>query len=63
MGFPGNLNAIFGGFPGPAEAVNVETQGGAIFANAYASNLQITNNVIESNGGSYGAIRIGTPNI
>jgi len=63
MGFPGNLNAIFGGFPGPIAAVNVETQGGAIFANAYARYLQITNNLIDSNGGSYGAIRIGTPNI
>lgn len=63
MGFPGNLNAIFGGFPGPIQAVNVETQGGAIFANAYARYLQITNNIIDSNGGAYGAIRIGTPNI
>ena len=34
------------------QAVNVETQGGAIFANAYARYLQITNNMIESNGGS-----------
>jgi SdrD B-like protein len=37
-------------------------QGGGIFANAYASHLQITNNVIGANGGSYGgAIRVGTP--
>ncbi len=63
MGLPGNLNAIFGGFPGPVQAANVETQGGAIFANAYARNLQITNNMIQNNGGSYGAIRIGTPNL
>ena len=63
QGLPGNLNAIFGGFPGPIQATQVVTQGGAIFANAYARNLQITNNVIESNGGSYGAIRIGTPNL
>ena len=63
MGFPGNLNAIFGGYPGPAGAVNVETQGGAIFANAYVRYLQVTNNIIESNGGSYGAIRFGTPNL
>jgi len=60
---PGNLNAIFGGFPGPAEAANVETQGGAIFANSDANYLQITNNIVENNGGNYGAIRIGTPNI
>jgi uncharacterized repeat protein (TIGR01451 family) len=63
MGFPGNLNAIFGGFPGPAEGPNAETQGGAIFVNAYARNLQISNNVIEQNGGAYGAIRVGTPNL
>jgi hypothetical protein len=63
MGFPGNLNAIFGGFPGPAEGANAETQGGAIFANAYVRYLQVTNNIIESNGGTYGAIRFGTPNL
>jgi hypothetical protein len=60
---PGNLNAIFGGFPGPIEGANLEIQGGAIFVNSYANNLQITNNIVENNGGSYGAIRIGTPNI
>ncbi len=63
MGFPGNLNAIFGGYPGPSAAPNAETQGGAIFVNAYARNLQISNNVIEQNGGAYGAIRVGTPNL
>ena len=63
QGLPGNLNAIFGGFPGPIEAVQVVTQGGAIFANAFVRNLQITNNLIDSNGGSYGTIRIGTPNL
>ncbi len=63
QGLPGNLNAIFGGFTGPLATGQVETQGGAIFANAYARNLQITNNVIEGNGGSYGAIRIGSPSL
>jgi hypothetical protein len=63
QGLPGNLNAIFGGFPGPLQAAQVVTQGGAIFANAYARYLQITNNLIDSNGGSYGTIRIGTPNL
>ncbi len=61
MGFPNNLNEIGGGSTGlPA---NVVTQGGAIFANAYARNLQITNNVVQNNGGSYGTIRIGTPDL
>jgi hypothetical protein len=63
QGLVGNLNAIFGGFPGPLAAVQVQTQGGAIFVNSFARNLQITNNVIEGNSGSYGAIRIGTPNL
>jgi hypothetical protein len=57
------VNAIFGGFPGPVEGPNLEIQGGAIFANSFANYLQITNNIVEHNGGSYGAIRIGTPNI
>ena len=43
--------------------MNVETQGGAIFANGYARYLQITNNVVQNNGGAYGTIRIGTPNL
>ena len=42
---------------------NFITQGGAIFANAYARNLQITNNVIEANNSSYGTVRIGTPDL
>jgi uncharacterized repeat protein (TIGR01451 family) len=63
QGLPGNLNAIFGGFPGPIQALQIDTQGGAIFANSFVRNLQVTNNVIESNAGSYGTIRIGTPNL
>ncbi len=39
------------------------TQGGAIFANSYVRNLRITNNVVQSNGGAYGTIRIGTPDL
>jgi hypothetical protein len=61
QGFPGNINDLTGqptGLP-----PNVSTQGGAIFANAYARNLQITNNVVENNGGAYGTIRIGTPDL
>ncbi len=58
QGFPNNLTPI----PGLKEAIAV--QGGGIFANAYASYLQITNNVMESNGGAYaGAIRLGTPHL
>ncbi|MDO8363828.1 MAG: hypothetical protein Q7V88_13085 [Actinomycetota bacterium] len=61
QGFPGNLNEIGGGATGlPA---NVQTQGGAVFANAFARYLQITNNIVENNGGGYGTIRIGTPDL
>ncbi len=42
---------------------NIITQGGAIFVNAYVQYLQITNNVIEGNSGSYGTVRIGTPDL
>ena len=61
QGFPGNINEVTGlptGLP-----PNITTQGGAIFANAYARNLQITNNLVDSNGGGYGAIRVGTPDL
>jgi hypothetical protein len=61
QGFPGNINSIAGmptGLP-----AGIVTQGGAIFANAYVRGLQITNNVVENNGGGYGTIRIGTPDL
>jgi hypothetical protein len=60
--FPNNIDAIGGGSTGlPA---NVVTQGGGIFVNAYAHYLQITNNIIQSNAGSYaGGVRIGTPDL
>ncbi len=39
-------------------------QGGGVFANAYARYLRITNNILQSNGGSYGgAVRLGTPDL
>ncbi|MGZ4790285.1 MAG: hypothetical protein ACXWBO_00355 [Ilumatobacteraceae bacterium] len=65
QGNPGNINTIPGANgdttpgvtnPGPA-------QGGAIMANQYVRDFQITNNQIQSNGGSYGTIRIGTPDL
>ncbi len=61
QGFPGNINDLTGqptGLP-----PNIVTQGGAVFANAYVRQLQITNNVVENNGGGYGTIRIGTPDL
>ena len=61
QGFPGNINQITGELTNLPP--NIVTQGGAIFANAYVRRLQVTNNVVENNGGGYGTIRIGTPDI
>ena len=71
QGFPGNVNEFTGNpFPaveadGPAgEAFTPETlnvQGGAIMIDAFAEFFQITNNNVVSNGGTYGAIRVGNP--
>ena len=62
QGFPNNINQIGGGNNG--QVANVVIQGGGIFVNDYARDLQITNNIIQNNGGAYGgAIRIGTPNL
>jgi uncharacterized repeat protein (TIGR01451 family) len=59
QGFPNLVNPI-----DPTIKDVGAIQGGGIFANAYARYLQITNNVIESNGGAYaGAIRLGTPHL
>ncbi len=60
-GFPGNVNDLTGGATGLPPTI--ESQGGAIFANAYVRNLQVTNNVVQNNGGGYGTIRIGTPDL
>ncbi len=61
QGFPGNLNDLTGQLNNLPP--NIVTQGGAIFANAYIRQLQVTNNVVENNGGGYGTIRIGTPDV
>ena len=65
QGNPGNVNTLPGGngdtvpgvtSPGPA-------QGGAITTDQYVRDFNITNNQIQSNGGTYGTIRIGTPDL
>jgi len=48
----------------PDERGIAAVQGGGIFVNGYARFLQITNNILQSNGGAYGgAIRLGTPHL
>ena len=48
------------GYPSSQPVYTV--QGGGIYVNGYARHLQITNNVLRANGGSFGgAIRVGTP--
>ncbi len=58
QGFPGTLGQTPAG-----QAPNAITQGGAIYVNAWARRLQITNNLIENNSGAYGVVRIGTPHL
>ena len=59
QGFPANLAPT-----DPTIKEFAAVQGGGIFANAYARYLQITNNVMQNNGGAYaGAIRLGTPHL
>jgi hypothetical protein len=63
QGFPNNVQQV-GGAPIPGVPANVVVQGGGIFVDGYGSNLEVTNNLIQSNGGAYGgAIRLGTPHI
>lgn len=61
QGFPNNLNFLGQEIPGVQPIVIV--QGGAIYVDGYGENLQITNNLIQSNGGAYGSIRLGTPHV
>ncbi len=67
LGFPANVNELGGGQVGggrPTFQGDVPTQGGGIYVHGYAHYLQITNNIVQSNGGAYGAgIRVGTPTI
>ena len=57
---PANVNALTGQRTGPAVGADA-TQGGALYLNGHDDWTQITNNVIDGNSGSYGAIRIGSP--
>jgi hypothetical protein len=59
---PTNVNANTGQRNGPAGGADA-TQGGAVFLNGHDDWTQITNNVLDGNSGSYGAIRVGSPQL
>jgi hypothetical protein len=61
--FGGNINALTGGIRTPYGATGaLVTQGGGVYVHSNVRNLQVTDNVIVGNGGSYGGgVRVGTP--
>ncbi|UQX87375.1 hypothetical protein M6D93_13835 [Jatrophihabitans telluris] len=61
--FPANINELTGGIKTPYGAAGaLVTQGGGIYLHSNVRNMQITDNIIRGNGGSYGgAVRVGTP--
>jgi uncharacterized repeat protein (TIGR01451 family) len=62
QGFPNTVNGS-GGQPTGQPANPGPAQGGAITLDRYIRNFNITNNQVQSNGGTYGTIRIGTPDL
>ncbi len=60
-----NVNVITGGFKTPYGADGaLITQGGGVYVHYNVAGLQVTDNVIVGNGGSYGGgVRVGTPYI
>jgi hypothetical protein len=60
---PVSINEIAGGIKTPYGASGaLITQGGGIYLHNNVRNMQVTDNVIRGNGGSYGgAVRLGTP--
>ena len=61
--FPANINELTGGIKTPYGATGaLVTQGGGVYVHNNVRGLQLTDNVIRGNGGSYGgAVRVGTP--
>ena len=61
--FPANVNAITGAITTPYGATGaLITQGGGVYVHNNVKGLQLTDNLIRGNGGSYaGGVRVGTP--
>jgi hypothetical protein len=60
LDFPGNIRELGGAKTAPFPEA-VVTQGGAVYLNGFADQFQLTNNLVQSNSGAYGAIRVGSP--
>jgi len=60
---PVSINEINGGIKTPYGATGaLITQGGGIYVHSNVRGMQVTDNIIRGNGGSYGgAVRVGTP--
>ena len=67
QGFPNNIpnppGAAGNGTAGEGAAVAGPAQGGAVTLDQYVRDFAITNNEVRSNGGTYGTLRIGTPDL
>ena len=63
MDFVPNVNTLGNGAQvgGGNNTPTNPNQGGALVALASTKSLQVTNNIVKSNAGAYGAIRLGTP--
>ena len=61
--FPANINLFTGKVKTPYGAAGaLITQGGGVYVHSGVTNMQVTDNIIRGNGGSYGgAVRVGTP--
>jgi hypothetical protein len=64
-GFPGNISEVGGAKTGgpPDETFQQSVQGGAIFFNNWVQHFQASNNLVQWNSGTYGAIRSGSPQL
>ena len=67
QGFPNNIpnppGAAGNGTAGEGAVVAGPAQGGAVTLDQYVRDFAITNNEVRSNGGTYGTLRIGTPDL
>ena len=63
QGNPGNVNTLPGTAGGILPTRVGPAQGGAIMLDQYVRDFNISNNLLQSNGGTFGTVRIGTPDL